>query len=121
MHEFKDKCKFVKENCDDEEVGYFDYLGLYYCRLEKLPVVSLMIMVGWLVMLFTVRPASAHLAGDALIFFKAGEPYTKLTFSRHLVSQRATSSVSIFPPSQIFWGCLKVWCVAAGTSLPHLS
>lgn len=122
MHEFKDKCKFVKENCEDEEVGYFDYLGLYYCRLEKFPMVSLMIMAGWLVMLFTVRPVSAHRATDAPISFEVGEPYAKLTCSRHLVLRRATSSVSIFPPSQIFWGCPKVWCVASGaSSIPHFS
>lgn len=45
----------MRDNCADEEVGYFDYLGLYYCRLPKFPTVSLMIMGAWLVMLFTVE------------------------------------------------------------------
>jgi hypothetical protein len=45
----------VKENCADEEVGYFDYLSLYYCRLAGFPAVSFMIMTAWLVMLFTVK------------------------------------------------------------------
>lgn len=56
VHEFEDKCKFVRENCRDEEVGFFDYLELYYCRFADAPAIPFSIMAGWLVMLFTVGP-----------------------------------------------------------------
>lgn len=53
VHEFKDKCTFVRENCRDEEVGFFDYLEFYYCTLGNVPAVPFAIMGAWLVMLFT--------------------------------------------------------------------
>lgn len=56
VHEFEDKCKFIRENCRDEEVGFFDYLELYYCRFPDVPAIPFSIMAAWLVMLFTVGP-----------------------------------------------------------------
>ncbi|KAL0637747.1 hypothetical protein Q9L58_003308 [Maublancomyces gigas] len=53
VHEFEDKCKFIRENCRDEEVGFFDYLELYYCRFPNVPAIPFSIMAAWLVMLFT--------------------------------------------------------------------
>lgn len=54
VHDHEDKCEFVKKNCGDEEIGVFDYVDLYYCKLPNAPVVSFMILGGWLALLFTV-------------------------------------------------------------------
>lgn len=53
IHEFKDKCAFVHKNCQDERVGFFDYLDLYYCRLDNAHGIAFAILATWLGMLFT--------------------------------------------------------------------
>lgn len=49
---YKDKCQFIRDNCADEEVGIFDYLQLYYCKLPNSPLLAISILGGWLAMLF---------------------------------------------------------------------
>ena len=53
MHEAKDQCAFVRENCEDEEAGLFSYLQLYYCKLHKAQPVAFIILVLWLGLLFS--------------------------------------------------------------------
>ncbi|KAF3912099.1 hypothetical protein ABW21_db0203853 [Orbilia brochopaga] len=54
---YVDKCAFVRENCEDEEVGFFDYLAFYYCGFggpsTLLKAIPMSIMIGWMVVLFT--------------------------------------------------------------------
>ncbi|KAF3916760.1 hypothetical protein ABW20_dc0107722 [Dactylellina cionopaga] len=54
---YTDKCAFVRENCEDEEVGFFDYLALYYCNFggpkSALKTIPMTIMISWMVVLFT--------------------------------------------------------------------
>ncbi|KAF8252701.1 hypothetical protein K440DRAFT_357709 [Wilcoxina mikolae CBS 423.85] len=53
VHSSKDKCAFIRENCQDERVGMLDYLGLYYCRLGHARGFAFIIISSWLAMLFT--------------------------------------------------------------------
>ena len=53
MHEAKDQCAFVRDNCKDEEAGLFSYLQLYYCKLHKAQPVAFIILVLWLGLLFS--------------------------------------------------------------------
>lgn len=53
VHQAKDKCAFVRENCPDEEAGIFSYLTLYYCRLPHAKPVAFAILVLWLALLFS--------------------------------------------------------------------
>lgn len=53
VHQAKDKCAFVRENCPDEEAGIFSYLTLYYCRLPHAKPVAFTILVLWLALLFS--------------------------------------------------------------------
>ena len=53
VHTAQDKCKFVQQNCPDEEAGLFSYLQLYYCRLHHAKPVAFVIMTLWLGLLFS--------------------------------------------------------------------
>jgi sodium/potassium/calcium exchanger 6 len=53
VHQAKDKCAFVRQNCPDEEAGIFSYLTLYYCRLPHAKPVAFSILVLWLALLFS--------------------------------------------------------------------
>lgn len=50
---FSDKCSFVKKHCNEEHLGFFNYLEIYYCSnswsLASIVVVGICI---WLAMLF---------------------------------------------------------------------
>ncbi|KAL4880014.1 Sodium/calcium exchanger protein-domain-containing protein [Aspergillus karnatakaensis] len=49
----KDKCAFVRENCIDDEDGFFSYLQLYYCTLAHAKPLAFVIIVSWLSLLFS--------------------------------------------------------------------
>ena len=53
VHAAKDKCAFVRANCEDEEAGLFSYLQLYYCKLHKAQPVAFIILLLWLGLLFS--------------------------------------------------------------------
>ncbi|KAH8815344.1 Sodium/calcium exchanger protein-domain-containing protein [Xylogone sp. PMI_703] len=53
VHRAKDKCAFVRANCEDEEAGLFSYLSLYYCSLQNAQPVAFIILTLWLSLLFT--------------------------------------------------------------------
>ncbi|KAL7268046.1 hypothetical protein RUND412_009344 [Rhizina undulata] len=100
VHNYKDKCKFVRENCADEEVGFFDYLDLFYCRLPDVPAIPFLIMTAWLGILFTtigiaasdffcinlstisnILGMSESLAGVTFLAFGNGSPDVFSTFA----------------------------------------
>ncbi|OAP62338.1 hypothetical protein AYL99_04541 [Fonsecaea erecta] len=53
VHNAKDKCTYVKENCPDEEAGLLSYLQLYYCSLPDAQPVAFLLLVLWLSLLFS--------------------------------------------------------------------
>jgi sodium/potassium/calcium exchanger 6 len=53
VHQAKDQCAFIKQNCPDEDAGLFSYLQLYYCDLAHIKPVAFTIIVLWLCLLFS--------------------------------------------------------------------
>ncbi|KAK6538256.1 hypothetical protein TWF694_011135 [Orbilia ellipsospora] len=101
---YTDKCAFVHENCEDEEVGFFDYLSFYYCKFggpsSALKAIPMTLMIGWMVILFatigiaasdffcvnlstisTILGMSQSLAGVTFLAFGNGSPDVFSTFA----------------------------------------
>ncbi|KAF3154029.1 hypothetical protein TWF569_000867 [Orbilia oligospora] len=101
---YTDKCAFVRENCEDEEVGFFDYLALYYCNFGSansgLKFIPMTIMITWMTVLFTmigiaasdffcvnlstistILGMSQSLAGVTFLAFGNGSPDVFSTFA----------------------------------------
>ncbi|KAK6362802.1 hypothetical protein TWF730_000257 [Orbilia blumenaviensis] len=101
---YTDKCAFVRENCEDEEVGFFDYLALYYCNFggvnSALKAIPMGIMITWMTVLFTtigiaasdffcvnlstistILGMSQSLAGVTFLAFGNGSPDVFSTFA----------------------------------------
>lgn len=60
VREALDKCQFVKDYCQEDRLGYIDYLELYYCSVS--PVVSGLTLTGvicWLCILFMIIGVAA--------------------------------------------------------------
>lgn len=53
MRKAKDQCRFIRENCPDEEAGLFSYLQLYYCKLDHAKPIAFAILTVWLGLLFS--------------------------------------------------------------------
>ncbi|KAF3481787.1 sodium/calcium exchanger protein [Arthroderma uncinatum] len=53
VHHAKDQCAFIRDNCQDEDIGLISYLELYYCRLEGAKPLGFAILATWLGMLFS--------------------------------------------------------------------
>lgn len=53
MHRAKDQCAFVHNNCQDDEIGLFSYLTLYYCKLKDAKPFAFSIISVWLAILFS--------------------------------------------------------------------
>lgn len=53
VHTVHDKCKFIQQNCPDEEAGLISYLQLYYCKLHHAKPVAFTILTLWLGLLFS--------------------------------------------------------------------
>ncbi|POS85178.1 hypothetical protein EPUL_004601, partial [Erysiphe pulchra] len=53
VHHARDKCAFIKANCQDEEAGLLSYLSLYYCLLVNFHMLAFGIISLWLALLFT--------------------------------------------------------------------
>ena len=49
----KDSCKWVQDNCLDEEPGLVSYLQLYYCGLGHVKPIAFIIITTWLCLLFS--------------------------------------------------------------------
>ncbi|KAI2618522.1 hypothetical protein GGR54DRAFT_159884 [Hypoxylon sp. NC1633] len=100
VHNFQDKCAFVKRNCHDDEAGLIEYLTFYYCDLEKAQPVAFIILVLWLGLLFTtigiaasdffsvnlstiatILGLSESLAGVTFLAFGNGSPDVFSTFA----------------------------------------
>ncbi|KAI5810172.1 sodium/calcium exchanger protein [Peziza echinospora] len=100
VHNAQDKCAFIREQCQNEQVGVFNYLDLYYCRFPNAPVVGFLIMVAWLGTLFTtigiaasdffcinlstiasVLGMSESMAGVTFLAFGNGSPDVFSTFA----------------------------------------
>lgn len=52
VHSAHDKCAFIRQNCQDEHIGLFNYLEFYYCRLDTAKGLAFSIISLWLGMLF---------------------------------------------------------------------
>ncbi|KAF3940270.1 hypothetical protein ABW19_dt0209405 [Dactylella cylindrospora] len=101
---YTDKCAFVYENCQDEEVGFFDYLALYYCNFggpnSAQKAIPMTIMISWMIILFmtigiaasdffcvnlstisTILGMSQSLAGVTFLAFGNGSPDVFSTFA----------------------------------------
>ncbi|KAK6509021.1 hypothetical protein TWF481_003787 [Arthrobotrys musiformis] len=101
---YTDKCAFVRENCEDEEVGFFDYLSLYYCNFggadSALKFIPMAVMITWMTVLFTmigiaasdffcvnlstistILGMSQSLAGVTFLAFGNGSPDVFSTFA----------------------------------------
>ncbi|KAK6343974.1 hypothetical protein TWF696_007625 [Orbilia brochopaga] len=101
---YTDKCAFVHENCEDEEVGFFDYLAFYYCGFGGpraiLKAIPMFVMIGWMTVLFTtigiaasdffcvnlstisaILGMSQSLAGVTFLAFGNGSPDVFSTFA----------------------------------------
>ncbi|KAK9460787.1 Sodium/calcium exchanger protein-domain-containing protein [Lipomyces oligophaga] len=48
-----DQCAFVKQYCAEDVIGIFNYIEFYYCVLPDLRIVPIVIMVVWLIIVFT--------------------------------------------------------------------
>ncbi|KAI6250090.1 putative cation exchanger [Erysiphe necator] len=53
VHHARDKCAFIKANCQDEDAGLLSYLSLYYCYLVDFHMLAFGILSLWLALLFT--------------------------------------------------------------------
>lgn len=53
VHHARDKCKYVRKYCADENPAFIPYLTLYYCNLDHLQPLSFVILVLWNAMLFS--------------------------------------------------------------------
>lgn len=53
MRTVKDQCRFIQDNCPDEEAGLFSYLQLYYCKLDHVKPIAFAILTLWLGLLFS--------------------------------------------------------------------
>lgn len=60
-HNKEDPCSYIKENENCEPDGYFDYLDLYYCKLNDKKWASYIIMFLWLVLLFFALGSTADI------------------------------------------------------------
>lgn len=55
-----DKCQFVRQYCQDDRLGYFDYTQVYYCAASPIAgAFFLSTVVLWLAVLFTVIGVAA--------------------------------------------------------------
>lgn len=61
IHRVKDQCSFFHKYCQEDDGGLISYLDLYYCHLSDVRPVALLIIVVWLVLLFTTLSV---VAGD---------------------------------------------------------
>lgn len=100
VHTVHDKCKFIRENCPDEEAGLFSYLQLYYCKLHHAKALAFTILVIWLGLLFStigiaasdffcvnlstiasILGMSENMAGVTFLAFGNGSPDVFSTFA----------------------------------------
>ncbi|CAH0049498.1 unnamed protein product [Clonostachys solani] len=100
VHQAKDKCAFVKQYCADDDAGLIPYLTLYFCGFAGAKPVALIILVGWLGLLFTtigiaasdffsvnlstiatILGLSESLAGVTFLAFGNGSPDVFSTFA----------------------------------------
>ncbi|CAG9971636.1 unnamed protein product [Clonostachys byssicola] len=100
VHQAEDKCAFVKQYCADDDAGLIPYLTLYFCGFHGAKPVALIILVGWLGLLFTtigiaasdffsvnlstiatILGLSESLAGVTFLAFGNGSPDVFSTFA----------------------------------------
>ncbi|KAK2855552.1 hypothetical protein FQN49_005078 [Arthroderma sp. PD_2] len=53
VHHARDQCAFIRDNCQDEDIGLISYLHLYYCWLGGAKPLGFAILAIWLGMLFS--------------------------------------------------------------------
>ncbi|KAJ2905347.1 uncharacterized protein MKZ38_005646 [Zalerion maritima] len=100
LHHAKDKCKYVRKYCDDENAGLIPYLSLYYCQLGDVQPLAFVVLVAWTGTLFstigiaasdffsvnlstiaTILGLSESLAGVTFLAFGNGSPDVFSTFA----------------------------------------
>ncbi|KAI5819394.1 Sodium/calcium exchanger protein-domain-containing protein [Pyronema omphalodes] len=59
VHQAKDKCAFVRKHCKEENIGFFNYLDLYYCWWGNSQWLALGLFGGWLSILFATIGTAA--------------------------------------------------------------
>ncbi|KAM5471173.1 hypothetical protein MauCBS54593_003512 [Microsporum audouinii] len=53
VHLARDQCAFVRDNCQDENIGFISYLEIYYCSLGGAKPLGFAVLAAWLGMLFS--------------------------------------------------------------------
>ncbi|EFR01851.1 sodium/calcium exchanger protein [Nannizzia gypsea CBS 118893] len=53
VHRAKHQCSFIRDNCEDENIGLIPYLEIYYCWLGGAKPVGFALLSAWLAMLFS--------------------------------------------------------------------
>ncbi|OAL70071.1 hypothetical protein A7D00_5600 [Trichophyton violaceum] len=53
VHRAKHQCAFIRDNCEDENIGLIPYLEFYYCWLSGAKPVGFFLLAAWLAMLFS--------------------------------------------------------------------
>lgn len=61
IHHVKNQCSYFHRYCEEDDGGLISYLDLYYCHFGDARPVALLIIVIWLVLLFTTLSV---VAGD---------------------------------------------------------
>ncbi|KAG9065175.1 hypothetical protein KI688_002497 [Linnemannia hyalina] len=54
-----DRCAYVDEFCGDHQAGLINYLHLYFCNLDHMHAVALVIMGAWMIFLFALIGVAA--------------------------------------------------------------
>lgn len=100
VHQAKDQCAWVKDNCTEDEPGLLSYLTFYYCGLPTLKPAAFTLLTLWLGLLFstigiaasdffsvnlstiaTVLGLPESLAGVTFLAFGNGSPDVFSTFA----------------------------------------
>ena len=59
MHHASDQCAWIKEYCQDDDVGLVSYLSLYYCKMPQLKAVAFTLIAIWSGLLFATIGVAA--------------------------------------------------------------
>ncbi|KAF9155913.1 hypothetical protein BG015_008055 [Linnemannia schmuckeri] len=54
-----DRCAYVDEFCVDHQAGLINYMHLYFCNLDHMPTLALIIMGAWMIFLFALIGVAA--------------------------------------------------------------
>jgi sodium/potassium/calcium exchanger 6 len=55
----KDSCEYVKNWCQGDATGWFAYMKFHYCNMSKVPVISFILLLLWLVLVISLLATTA--------------------------------------------------------------